>query len=429
MARIAVKLDNVPLGQVVTTLFRDIAKVPYAAAPDVIQDKSLVSLSLDCTEAELGGRISVYLGAFGLHVGEASGVYVITRSLVPVGQVPAVGKSLLLPAEASSLSGSGKPVEPPAAFWATYSPKWRDAAYLAGLAGVVVPAVRVSSAPRLGTEKNGPLVDAGDVMLFAGNKAEVRRAVAVVSKLDVQPHQLLVKATVYEVATTHSNSSALSIAATLLGASIGGGASSTGSGDAFFRLSTGNLSAVVNILSGDSRFKLVTSPSVLARSGTQAVLTSGSQVPVLGSVSYQGTGGSPVQSVQYRDSGVILKVRPVVRQATVDLELDQEVSNFVRTDSSPIASPTLNRRSLVSQLSVRSGDIVVLGGLGEAKDSHAHSGFFHGWLGTRTNEVDRSEIVIIVQVTDADASAPAAVGEDDDAPLASPVQGEKAISI
>ena len=105
------------------------------------------------------------------------------------------------------------------------------------------------------------------------------------------------------------------------------------------------------------------------------MLTSGQQVPVLGAVSYQGDNSTPVQSVEYRDSGVILRVRPVVHRDVIDLDIAQELSNFVRTDTGVNATPTLIKRALTNRLSLRSGDVIVLGGLTEDRDERAKSGF------------------------------------------------------
>nr|WP_244429777.1 type II and III secretion system protein [Escherichia coli] len=50
----------------------------------------------------------------------------------------------------------------------------------------------------------------------------------------------------------------------------------------------------------------------MVSSGKNASFSSGQQVPVLGSVSYND--GTPVQSVTYRDSGVIFKLPPWSRE-------------------------------------------------------------------------------------------------------------------
>lgn len=96
------------------------------------------------------------------------------------------------------------------------------------------------------------------------------------------------------------------------------------------------------------------------------------QVPVLGSVSYED--GKAVQSVTYRDSGVIFKVKPVITSSRISLNVNQQLSNFVKTDTGVNDSPTLLKREVDTSLTLKDGDIVLLGGLAENKDSQANTG-------------------------------------------------------
>ncbi|QBY43356.1 Bacterial type II and III secretion system protein [Arsenophonus nasoniae] len=65
----------------------------------------------------------------------------------------------------------------------------------------------------------------------------------------------------------------------------------------------------------------MSSPRLRVKNGAQASFSVGSDVPVLGKVSY--SDNKPVQSIEYRSSGVILNVRPQIRQQGVDLTIDQ----------------------------------------------------------------------------------------------------------
>jgi len=131
----------------------------------------------------------------------------------------------------------------------------------------------------------------------------------------------------------------------------------------------------------------------------QLTFSVGQDVPVLGSVSYDGNGNA-VQSVEYRSSGVIFKVLPNVYEQKVVLDINQELSNFVRTETGVDGSPTLTKRELNTSVSVADNEVIVLGGLAEFKDNNGRSGFsflpeFMRW---NTSSRQRSEIVLVVQV-------------------------------
>ncbi|HFS3131529.1 TPA: hypothetical protein ACHYMF_004211 [Escherichia coli] len=122
------------------------------------------------------------------------------------------------------------------------------------------------------------------------------------------------------------------------------------------------------------------------------------QVPVLGSVSYED--GKAVQSVTYRDSGVIFKVKPVITSSRISLNVNQQLSNFVKTDTGVNDSPTLLKREVDTSLTLKDGDIVLLGGLAENKDSQANTGlsFLPKSWSQKSDEKSRTDMVILLQV-------------------------------
>ncbi len=95
--------------------------------------------------------------------------------------------------------------------------------------------------------------------------------------------------------------------------------------------------------------------------------------PVLGKVSY--ADNRPLQSVEYRSSGVILPVTPQILADVVELTIDQQLSDFVKTDTGFNNSPTLTKRQVKTQVAVSDGDIILLGGLAKSKLSSANTGF------------------------------------------------------
>lgn len=105
--------------------------------------------------------------------------------------------------------------------------------------------------------------------------------------------------------------------------------------------------------------------------GNQGRFSVGSDVPVLSSVTYKDN--APVQSVEYRSSGVIFTVKPLITREIIALDVTQQLSNFAKTETGVNNSPTLIKREISTNVNLQDGDIIVLGGLAENKDSEANT--------------------------------------------------------
>ncbi|OFW15965.1 MAG: hypothetical protein A3H27_05680 [Acidobacteria bacterium RIFCSPLOWO2_02_FULL_59_13] len=126
----------------------------------------------------------------------------------------------------------------------------------------------------------------------------------------------------------------------------------------------------------------------------------GSDVPVLGAVTVPAGGGAPIQSVNYQSSGVMLEIRPVVLVDSVLVTLTQQISNFTSTDTGVNGSPTLLKRELASKVAVKSGELVLLGGLEETSATVAGSGlpFLPRWLRSQSSDESRTDLIVMLQV-------------------------------
>jgi hypothetical protein len=135
------------------------------------------------------------------------------------------------------------------------------------------------------------------------------------------------------------------------------------------------------------------------QTGLSAVVSAYATRFIIGSVSYPANGQS-VQSVEYQSSGVIFNVQPTVREGVIDLSIDQQLSNFVATTTGVNNSPTLTKRALKTSVGMQDGDVIVLGGLAENKESGTSDGlsFLHKFLHTKGSESSRSEILLVLQV-------------------------------
>ncbi|EFL9197491.1 hypothetical protein ND23_004972, partial [Escherichia coli] len=238
-----------------------------------------------------------------------------------------------------------------------YSPLHRDVPYLysvlssavtSGPSSVQTPAT--SSQNSSGSSRNDSasvsrqesfLSSSGDSLVFRGTRAELSRLKQLLPLVDVPAHGVMVTGGIYEVQTGKTEGSGLALAAKLLSGRLGVnlGLTTSPSMGNYVSFSTGSLDAILELFRTDSRFRVVSTPHLRVNSGQESTLSNGEQVPVLGSVSYQD--GQAVQSVTYRDSGVIFRIKPVVTEENISLHVNQQLSNFVQTKTGVNDTPTL----------------------------------------------------------------------------------------
>jgi general secretion pathway protein D len=107
-----------------------------------------------------------------------------------------------------------------------------------------------------------------------------------------------------------------------------------------------------------------------------AFLQVGDQVPITTqSAESVLTPGAPVvNSITYKDTGIILSIMPHINASgRVLLDLEQEVSSVVQTTSSGIDSPTIRQRRIKTSVVVQNGEGLVLGGLMEHQNTSTQS--------------------------------------------------------
>jgi type II secretory pathway component GspD/PulD (secretin) len=274
-----------------------------------------------------------------------------------------------------------------------------SAGTLAQASGAASPQTYAQSAVTSVVPAQGPVLASQDVLIFEGSETEVSKLEVLIGELDRPAREVVVKAYVFEVGSSASDGSAVSLAVNLLGGRL---TASTGSAPLpnVAAVHVAGIDAAYSILQSDARFKVLSSPMLRIRSGEHGKLSVGSEVPVLGAVSISST-GQPVQSVEYRSSGVILDLRADVFQGVVHLVVQQQVSTFVPTTTGVNASPTLLKRELATNLGLKAGDVAVLGGLKELRESDAKSSVpgFLSFLSNSNSDRSRSELILLLEAS------------------------------
>lgn len=164
---------------------------------------------------------------------------------------------------------------------------------------------------------------------------------------------------------------------------------------------------VLNALAEKTDVRVLSAPKLSVLNNQKASLQVGDQVPVVTQISQSTlTPGAPiVNSIQMRDTGVILEITPRVSDnGNVTLFVTQEVSDVTQTRSSGIDSPTIQRRRIQTVVSTRDGNTVALGGLIRENGSKGNSGvpllkdipLLGNLFRTNTSDMRRSELIILL---------------------------------
>jgi general secretion pathway protein D len=155
---------------------------------------------------------------------------------------------------------------------------------------------------------------------------------------------------------------------------------------------------------------VVSSPQLMVLDNQTARIQVGDQVPisVQSATSVLDPDAPVVNSIEYRDTGVILLVTPRVNASgLVIMEIQQEISNVVAAPSqtvSEITSPTINQRQINSTVAIASGETVALGGLIQDDRERSRSGIpllsripiVGALFRTDSNTVRRTELLVLI---------------------------------
>ncbi|MEJ1968518.1 MAG: type II secretion system secretin GspD [Rhizomicrobium sp.] len=170
-----------------------------------------------------------------------------------------------------------------------------------------------------------------------------------------------------------------------------------------------NIRVVLSALSQVTRVEVISSPNVMVLNNGTAMLEVGNQVPYSAGQAVSVTAGDAplVSSIQYRATGVILKVTPSVnRSGQVTMDVVQEVSDVAppADQTSTLGSPTFIERKVRSTVVIHDSETVALGGLISNSRTRGSSGIpflaelpvVGGLFGTKKDDTVRTELMILI---------------------------------
>lgn len=178
-----------------------------------------------------------------------------------------------------------------------------------------------------------------------------------------------------------------------------------------------NAAAVITALDSVTNVRLLQTPSVFVRNNAEATLNVGSRIPINSTSINTGLGSdSSFSSVQYIDTGVILKVRPrVTKDGMVFLDIVQEISTpgsrpaactaaATTTVNSAACNVDINTRRVKTEAAVQSGDTMMLAGLIDDSTTDTSDGVpflsrlpvVGGLFGTKGKNNTRREVIVLI---------------------------------
>lgn len=398
-APIRLQFDRVPIVEFMQSIYTDVLKQNYVLDPKVTTMTETVSIRFESARsADVKSVLRRMLEGMGLQVTTFAGVDFI-------GFAPPVR-------QADAEDG-----------WENfiYRPKFRDVRYLTELLASLLKGrfsfqralqpqqpqtvfASDTSSPEKGGDNTSARALVGqdqyDMFIYTGPKSDIKRLESLLTAVDIAQPEVVVKAYLYEVSGLTRDNSALNIIAALMSKRINISLGQSSQSGNTLSLDIGGLDVLASALSSDRRFKVVSNPSLRVTSGETARLAVGNEVPVLGQFTTN-RDGQISQSVQYRSSGAILKIRPVVRAGNlIELNVEQQLSSFANTTSGVNNSPTLFTREVSSRLSSKPGEVVVFAGLKDTKntDEKTGLGFLPFALG-KSKENSESELLLMIEAT------------------------------
>jgi general secretion pathway protein D len=251
-------------------------------------------------------------------------------------------------------------------------------------------------------------------LLIYGTAAENDKIDAMLSKIDISPVEVRIDATIAEVDLDNALqygtqfffksgdiNAVLSTATTsALNTSFPGFVLSGGGSDA--------APLAISALQSVTKVNILSSPELMVLDGQAASLQVGNLVPYLSQTSQSTITSTSqvVNSIDYRETGVILQVTPHVgSNGLVTLDVAQEVSGVQSgVTTTGIDSPTFSERAVTSRVAIADGQTIGLAGLISDNDSHQNSGIpflknvplLGDLVSSQTNSRTRTELLVLI---------------------------------
>jgi general secretion pathway protein D len=205
----------------------------------------------------------------------------------------------------------------------------------------------------------------------------------VIKSLDQPKPQVLIKVVFVQV--THNDDSDFGVEGSFTHTSKSGGTTGTAGtdlglaaaqsllGGGFYQIASDDFELTVRALQRVGKTEVLSRPSILARNNQQATIIVGQEVPFITNTRFD-TAGNQINTVQYQDVGIILRVTPfITSDSLVEMIVTPEISSLNRsttvTVQDGVEQPVIDKRSADTVVVTPSGRTIVIGGLIETQNN------------------------------------------------------------
>jgi general secretion pathway protein D len=166
-------------------------------------------------------------------------------------------------------------------------------------------------------------------------------------------------------------------------------------------------SVILDALHTVTAVKVLSNPSLVVINNQKATLQVGDVVPVsTGSANVLTTSNTIVNTIDYRNTGIILEVSPRISvNGDVRLDVEQEISSVVPGTPANNLTPTVSERKVKSSISVAAGQTVLLAGMIQEQQNGNRNGIplldqipgLGDAFGHQDNSTARTELIIFIR--------------------------------
>ena len=230
------------------------------------------------------------------------------------------------------------------------------------------------------------------------------RVETLLGEIDREPKQIMIEAKILEITLTDNQSYGLDWAK-LFDSSDGTGSLGTqglanpNSAGLFAQYTNSNVALVLNALKERGRLRTISTPKLLAMEGLEAETVVGTEIGYRVTTTINNV---TTESIEFLESGVILKVTPTVdRSGRIMLDIFPEVSTGVVSDD---GIPSKATTQVSTRMLVSDGKTVFLGGLIQNQINNTREGIpglgdvpiIGGLFSNRAKSLISTEIVVLI---------------------------------
>jgi general secretion pathway protein D len=270
-------------------------------------------------------------------------------------------------------------------------------------------------------------------LIVSGSPEHIERIDQLLKEMDIRPQQIYISAIIGQLSLGKNFNYGVDFLQLLTDFSVNrngaqststttGGTTTTSSGSNIIQFPAkfgqlnlygqiGSLSNYIKVIDSNNNFKVLATPSIYAKNAAKSVISSGQRIAVPANILTNGGFSAGVAntsvSVTYRDVVLKLEVIPLINSdEEVTLRIAQINDNIVGSQTiGGNTVPTIGTQELLTEVAVKNGATVVLGGLITEKVTKGKNGviglrripILGNLFGTTQDQTTREELLIFIQ--------------------------------